>query len=45
MTVKMIDFPTVVAAPDQGVDKNYLDGLALLISDLAQFIAEKDEKK
>lgn len=45
MTVKMIDFPTVVAAPDQGgIDKNYLDGLALLMSDLARFIAEKDVK-
>ncbi len=41
----MIDFPTVVTAPEggQGLDTNYLDGLALLMGDLRAFIEKHDK--
>jgi hypothetical protein len=44
VTIRMIDFPTVVAAPDDGqqVDTNYLSGLALLMGDLQEFIERHD---
>jgi hypothetical protein len=45
VTVRMIDFPTVVDAPDKGgLDTNYLEGLALLMSDLAAFVKTHDIK-
>ena len=40
VTVRMIDFPTVVTAPEGGgLDTNYLQGLDLLIGDLKAFLA------